>query len=222
MQSTGQQDSDLQASEESLRLLGLLFTLGFPTLLIFHERLAGPSHLVRDEIIWWAAVTAVFLYVRFAERRPLSSVGYRRPAMRDIGIGIASGIVLLAGLASIFYIILPTLHLNLAKQVNQLLALPLWLRLILVLRGVVAEELFYRGYAIERLQELTHSRSIAGVLSCAVFTFAHVGAWGWAQLFFAGFAGIVLTLLYLWRRNLWVNMIAHALVDGVGVLTSIE
>jgi len=220
MESTGQLDSNPQASEQSVKLLGLVFTLGFPTLLIFHQTLAGVNHLVRDEIIWWAAVAAVLLYVRFAERRPLSSVGYRQPAMRDIGIGIASSIVLLAGLASIFYVVLPALHLNLAQQVNQLLALPIWIRLILVLRGVVAEELFYRGYAIERLQELTRSRSIAGVLSCIVFTYAHVGAWGWAQLFFAGFAGIVLTLLYLWRRNLWVNMIAHALVDGVGVLTA--
>jgi membrane protease YdiL (CAAX protease family) len=176
MQSTGQRDSNLQASEESVKLLGLVFTLGFPTFLIFHQTLvyqtlAGLSHLVRDEIIWWAAVAAVLLYVRFAERRPLSTVGYRRPTVRDIGIAITSRIVLLAGLASIFYVILPALHLNLAQQVNQLLALPLWMRLILVLRGVVAEELFYRGYAIERLQELTRSRSIAGVLSCAVFAY---------------------------------------------------
>src|ERR1700730_3960266 len=131
MESTGQLDSNPQASEQSVKLLGLVFTLGFPTLLIFHQTLAGVNHLVRDEIIWWAVVAAVLLYVRFAERRPLSSVGYRQPAMRDIGIGIASSIVLLAGLASIFYVVLPALHLNLAQQVNQLLALPIWIRLIL-------------------------------------------------------------------------------------------
>jgi membrane protease YdiL (CAAX protease family) len=85
---------------------------------------------------------------------------------------------------------------------------------------VVAEELFYRGYAIERLQELTRSRAIAGIFSGAVFTFAHVATWGWAQLLFAGFAAIILTLLYLWRRNLWVNIITHAAVDGVGVLAA--
>lgn len=110
MPSTAQRDSNLQASKESVKLLGLVFMLGFPTLLIFHQTLvyqtlalAGPSHLVRDDTIWWVAVAAVLLYVRFAERPPLSTVGYCRPAARDIGIAIASGIVLLAGLASIFY-----------------------------------------------------------------------------------------------------------------------
>jgi len=212
-------DSDSR-EQIGLGLLGLLFTLGFPTFLLIYETRAGLSHLVGYEIIWWAAVAAVLLYVLFAERRPLSSVGYRRPGMPDIGIAIAASILLLAGLAFMYYVILPALHLDLAQQVNKLLALPFWMRLILVVRGVVAEELFFRGYAIERLQGLTRSRAIAGIISCAVFTYAHVGTWGWAHLFFAGFAGIVLTSLYLWRRNLWVNMIAHAIVDGVGVLAA--
>jgi membrane protease YdiL (CAAX protease family) len=34
----------------------------------------------------------------------------------------------------------------------------------------------------------------------------------------AGFGGLLFTLLYLWRRNLWVNIIAHAIVDGVAIL----
>jgi membrane protease YdiL (CAAX protease family) len=29
----------------------------------------------------------------------------------------------------------------------------------------------------------------------------------------------MLTLLYAWRRNLWVNMIAHFVIDGVAVLS---
>ena len=43
---------------------------------------------------------------------------------------------------------------------------------------------------------------------------------GRAQLFFAGFAAIILTVLYLWRRNVWANMITHAVADGVGVLAA--
>ena len=34
----------------------------------------------------------------------------------------------------------------------------------------------------------------------------------------AGFAGAILTLLYIWRRNLWVNTIAHFVPDGIGLL----
>jgi membrane protease YdiL (CAAX protease family) len=203
-------------------VIGLLFTLVFPTLMIrrSEDELASVRHLIVYELIWWAAAAAVLLYVLFAERRLLSSVGYRRPGLRGLGIAIAAGIVLMAGLALIFYVALPALHLDMTQQASKLLALPLSWRLILVARGVVAEELFYRGYAIERLQELTRSRAIAGIFSGAFFTFAHVATWGWAQLLFAGFAAIILTLLYLWRRNLWVNMITHAVVDGVGVLAA--
>jgi membrane protease YdiL (CAAX protease family) len=34
----------------------------------------------------------------------------------------------------------------------------------------------------------------------------------------AGFGGLLLTLLYVWRRNLWINIIAHFVVDGASVL----
>jgi len=111
----------------------------------------------------------------------------------SVGIAVAGGVLLVAGLARIFYVVPPALHLSMAQQVNKLLGLPLWWRLILVIRGIVSEELCYRGFGIERLQELTRSRAVAG---------------------------IALSVLYLWRRNLCVTMITHLAVDGVGVLAA--
>ena len=203
-------------------VFGLVFVLGFSTLMMrkSEQELVDSRHLIKYEIVWWAAVAAVLPYVLFIERRPLSSVGYRRLGLRGVGIAVAAAILLMAGLALIFYVVVPALHLNMPQQVNQLLALPLWCRVILVVRGVVAQELFYRGYGIERLQELTHSRAVAGITSCAFFTLANVPSWSWAPIIFVGFAGIILTLLYLWRRNLWINMITHLVVDGVGVLAA--
>ena len=83
----------------------------------------------------------------FGERRPLSSVGYRRLGLRDVAIAVAAGVLLMAGLALTFYVVIPALHRNMPQQVNKPLALPLWCRLILVMRDVVAQELFYRGSA---------------------------------------------------------------------------
>jgi membrane protease YdiL (CAAX protease family) len=51
-----------------------------------------------------------------------------------------------------------------------------------------------------------------------IFTLEHVGSWGWSHVLLAGFGGIMLTILYCWRRKLWVNIIAHFIVDGVAVL----
>jgi uncharacterized protein len=91
-------------------------------------------------------------------------------------------------------------------------------RLLLVLRAAVYEEVVYRGYLIERLSELTGKRMLAAVISWALFTLAHWSGWGAAQLLVAGFAGAILTALYLWRRDLASNMLAHFITDGVGFL----
>jgi len=138
----------------------------------------------------------------------------------SVGIAVAGGALLVAGLARIFYVVPPALHLGMAQQVNKLLGLPLWCRLILVIRGIVSEELCYRGFGIEHLQELTRSRAVAGILSRALFTLASGTSGSWASIIFAGFAGIALSVLYLWRRNLCVTMITHLVVDGVGVLAA--
>jgi membrane protease YdiL (CAAX protease family) len=45
-----------------------------------------------------------------------------------------------------------------------------------------------------------------------------VGPWGWAHLLVAGFGGLMLSVLYAWRRNLWVNILAHCFIDGLAVL----
>lgn len=34
----------------------------------------------------------------------------------------------------------------------------------------------------------------------------------------AAVGGLILTLLYVWRRNLWANMIAHWLTDASAFL----
>jgi membrane protease YdiL (CAAX protease family) len=92
--------------------------------------------------------------------------------------------------------------------------------LISVIRAAVSEEVLFRGYAIERMRELTGSIRIASVISCVIFALERVDPWGWGHLLIAGFAGTILTLLYLWRRNLWVSMAAHFIVDGtVALLT---
>jgi membrane protease YdiL (CAAX protease family) len=89
---------------------------------------------------------------------------------------------------------------------------------ISVLRAGVSEEVLFRGYPIERLQEWSGSRALAAIVPLIAFTLAHVGPWGWSHLLVAAFGGAMLTVLYLWRRNLWASMLAHCLIDGVAVL----
>ena len=92
--------------------------------------------------------------------------------------------------------------------------LPLWLVTLIVLRAGVVEELFYRGYAIERLQALGLGRFWSAAIPLVIFAFAHWTG-GWANILIALALGVILSGFYLWRRDLIANMIGHFLVDFV-------
>jgi membrane protease YdiL (CAAX protease family) len=210
----------MKSDRTALTVIGLLLTLGCGSLPFgtWDHEFAGLGHLIGHELIWWALTASVLLFVLFAERRKLSSIGFRAPGGKDVASGITTGILALAGFIVIYKVLFPAFHVSEARQTGALMATPLWWRAISVLRAAVAEEVLFRGYPIERIQEASGSRLMAGLFSCAVFTVAHVTMWGWAHVLVAGFGGLLFTLLYLWRRNLWANIIAHAVVDGVAVL----
>ncbi|MDR3683751.1 MAG: CPBP family intramembrane metalloprotease [Geothrix sp.] len=206
--------------EKHLLLVGLILALGFFSLPIgaWIDQFANLAHMVAYELIIWSWVALMLLYVGMVERKPLSSIGFRMPGVRDGVIGVLTGVLILVALGLIYYVLFPLLHWNEQQQINQVAVMPYWLSLLIVVRAAVSEEILFRGYAIERIQQLTGSRSIAGIVSCLVFTLDHVGFWGWHHVFIAGLAGAILTLLYLWRRNLWINMLAHFIVDGAAFL----
>ena len=92
--------------------------------------------------------------------------------------------------------------------------LPLWLITLIVFRAGVVEELFYRGYAIERLQMVGFGRFWSVTIPLVIFSLGHWSG-GAANILIALAAGAVLTGFYLWRRDLVANMIGHWLVDFV-------
>jgi len=202
-------------------IVGLLLSLGVALLPLgtWGKAYSGLGKLLGGEVLWWIAVVIVLLYVSLVERRPFSSLGIRRPTWRDILVAIAATAVSIVGVGLIVALFFPALHLQLNKDAMQgILQTPFWYRLLLVTRAAVAEELLFRGYPISRLEELSRSRIFAAFLSWATFTYVHLSYWGAAQLIIAGWGGFLLTLLFLWRRNLWVNMIVHWLSDAAGFL----
>ncbi|MBD8874402.1 CPBP family intramembrane glutamic endopeptidase [Rhodanobacter sp. DHB23] len=205
-------------------LVGLLLALGVVSLPfgIWDHEFAGIGHLLGNEAIWWTYVAVMLLYVRRVERRPLSSVGFRPPGIANSVIGVLAGAVVLAVFAAMYFLILPALHLDdsavATANGGALMATPWWWRFISTVRAAVAEELLFRGYAMGRIEELTGSRAVATMLSLAVFTVDHVTYWGWSHELIVAVGGLAFSLLYLWRRNLWVNIIAHFIVDAATVL----
>jgi len=100
--------------------------------------------------------------------------------------------------------------------------LPLWVCILIVFRAGIVEELFYRGYAIERLRAMGAGRFVSAALPLFLFAVGHyVGAW--IDVLQPLVLGGILTGFYLWRRDLVANILAHTLVDliGTGVMVRI-
>jgi uncharacterized protein len=199
---------------------GLLLAFGGISLPFgtWDHALASVGHMAANELVYWGLVAAVLLYVLLIERRPLASIGLRKPSGRDIFAALVMGVLMIGVLAVMYLVVFPALHWDETQQLQTLTAVPFWLRFLSVVRAAVSEEVLFRGYALERVQELTGSRSVAGIFTWAIFTLEHLSYWGWHHLLVAGTAGALLTVLYLWRRNLWANMLAHFMVDAVGFL----
>ncbi len=203
-------------------IVGLIFALVVPAFL----SAGGPGELpagtdatkavVINEVVIWTLTLALLGIVLFWERRPLRSIGLGRPTWAALRSGaiMTGGLIVLAMIAGglVQWAGLPVGD---DGQTALVMGMPIWLQLIVVLTAGFTEEILFRGYAIERMTELTRSRWLGAIIPIIVFGGVHAPFWGIGHALVAGMSGFWLTLIYLWRRNLWTNIAAHALLDGI-------
>ena len=202
--------------------IGLLLSLGAASLLTFHTDVrADLNTRLMTEGLWAIATLVVLAYVALVERLPLSSAGIRPPSWRDVLIGAGSGVALMIFTAVIYLSLFPIVLLTISiSHTPNTLQMPLWYRFILVTRLAFTDEFLFRSYAIERLDELGLGKWIAGAISLALYVALHWSSWNPVESIAMAFGGALLTGLYLWRRNVWVNMIARWMAEGAGYLLS--
>lgn len=165
----------------------------------------------KESLIWICAI-ALLLIIARGERLPFSSIGIgTAPWWQSVLWGLA--LTLVCGLVGWGIVVLTKY--NGGATAAAMAKLPLWLITLIVIRAGVVEELFYRGYAIERLQALGLNRYWAAGIPLITFSVAHWTG-GWQNILIAFALGAILAGFYLWRRDLVANMIGHFMVDFVG------
>ena len=104
--------------------IGLVLTLGAGSLPwpVWDNEFADNAHLLGNELIYWGLVVATIVYVRRIERRPLASIGLRRPSLVDGLIGFVFALATIAGLAALYFVIFPFFGLSEAQQIDKLAA----------------------------------------------------------------------------------------------------
>jgi membrane protease YdiL (CAAX protease family) len=190
--------------------------LGIPAIVTAHRLLSpdptASSGIVVRELLILSLTAFLIWLVRTRERLPLSSIGIRvnavgRSLAWGLGLAVIAFLVLLACLAGFSVL---GVHYGEGTAISR--ALPV--TLLTVIRAGISEEVFYRGYALERLQSITGSKWIAAGVTLLLFSAFHYRQ-GPAGLLLAFVLGGVFTAFYLWKRDLVATMFAHFLVDFV-------
>ena len=168
------------------------------------------SAILKEALIWLNAI-ALIVIIRRGEHLSLRSIGlgtarWWKSILWGFVIAVTSAVVIgaLAYVTSYGH----------GPGSAAFEKLPLWLITAIVFRAGVVEELFYRGYAIERLQMIGLGRFWSVAIPLVIFSLGHWSG-GAANILIAFAAGLILTGFYLWRRDLVANMIGHGLVDFV-------
>jgi membrane protease YdiL (CAAX protease family) len=171
----------------------------------------GTSLVIARETLMFASAGVLLLLVTRWEKLPLTSIGLGTSVWwKSVLWGLVTAVVC-AGAALVLIKLTGYGH---GKASDALDRLPLWLVSLVCLRAGIVEELFYRGYAIERLQSLGLGRVASAMVPLLIFAVGHYTG-GAANILIALVLGGILTGFYLWRRDLVSNIIAHALVDWV-------
>jgi membrane protease YdiL (CAAX protease family) len=148
------------------------------------------------------------------ELLPLTSIGLRVNMLRTSLLrGLWLAVIVLAVTVGL-YLLLRLIGVHLGEDRSSVFHPSLLVVTVSMLRAGVAEEIFYRGFAIERLQSLTGSKLLAGLMPLTIFALSHYrqGAGGIVAAFVLG--GI-LTAFYMKYRDLLANITAHFLADFV-------
>jgi uncharacterized protein len=160
-------------------------------------------------------IIALPLLVVYWERRPLASIGVRAPFFWDL---LGTILVFLAYLQISPRLLsmadrIPSLAAELTAGGAMYASLPKWLDLSGLLANGIAEELGFRGYAIERIEELTGSKMLGASVPFIVNVLVHAPVWGLYGMLIKGPILLLFVALYLWRRNLPACVLAHILID---------
>jgi tetratricopeptide (TPR) repeat protein len=159
-------------------------------------------------------VVAIVALVSYGERRPLSSIGIRRPHLTDVALGIGA-FILSEALTYVLETLVPHGFVSDAAGRLALFArLPLWLMLLDALVNGIFEEMTARGFAVERLSEITHSTVAGALIALALNLMTHLPYWGWRQTIILAPALSTFLALYLWRRSIVPCAIGHILNDA--------
>ena len=204
-----------------ITFIGLLLSFGLLTF-----RLDAPLSLIYRAFGWpWLTmygvatvliksfvVLALVILVSRGERCPLASIGIRKPVLADIPIGMGAFLISIGSMYTL-QALLPPGFSRAPERAALFARFPMWLLLVSALVNGIFEEVSARGFAVERLREMTHSTVLGASIALALNLLEHLPFWGWRQTIVLAPGLTVFLVLYLWRRSVIPCALGHILAD---------
>jgi len=208
-----------------IAILGLFLAFGLPSVLT--GMVMASSHAFEGGLLTskfgqqsvytianWVAFIAIMALLKNNLGIRLSNLGFRIRLTKDdilatIGFA-AAGIGLFIGLDHLFALTdmrMPVMeyHITGAGDIIPLV-------LYAVISAPICEETFFRAYGISCLKALTNRTWLAVLISLIAFGAIHLYSFGLRGFIEIGLIwGILPSVLYLWRKNIYPSIIMHSL-----------
>jgi membrane protease YdiL (CAAX protease family) len=167
---------------------------------------------------WMTLAFLVFLWIPKVEKKNIESIGLGKFKRRHLGWGVLVYVLVLVA-SSISGFVLQSVGLPSLRSLQPLIEGYGFATLFgLFLTGTFLEEVFYRGYLIERITILTRHRWAAAFVSWLLFTLVHLKFFGLGPTIDTSVISAALVLLYMKEKSIWPCIVVHGINDALAFL----
>jgi len=223
MEKSGQNEirTTRKLSEKWAYVIGLIIVLGSEFILrnVFLPEHASNVHIGMAVLVEWLILLILLAFwIPKIEGNKLKSIGFGKFKWKHLWMGILTYLILMVVWTGSGFA-LKSIGLEGLRSLQPMIkeySFPILFSLFLT--GTFLEELFYRGYLIERLTSLTGKSWLAGFISWIAFTFVHLKFFGLGPTLDVGILSAGVVILYLKERSIWPCIIVHGINDAFGFL----
>jgi membrane protease YdiL (CAAX protease family) len=167
---------------------------------------------------WLTISFLVFLWIPKVEKKNIASIGLGRFKRRHLMWGVLAYLLVLVA-SSFSSFVLQSIGLPSLRSLQPLIKGYGFATLFgLFLTGTFLEEVFYRGYLIERVTILTKHRWAAALGSWILFMLVHLKFFGLGPTIDTSVISAALVLLYLKEKSIWPSIVVHGINDALAFL----
>jgi membrane protease YdiL (CAAX protease family) len=200
-------------------VIGMVVALcGVPVLTVAVRRVGADPLRLATRLTMWAMAALVIWLAQTALPNWHTQLGWRQPSGTTAVYALVGTLLALVGwpIVGLAQRAFGGTKVTDTEAFQKLIGIAPAYRAFLVLTAGVTEEVLFRGYAIGVGTEVLGSVWVAFTLSLLIFVAAHF-RWGASHLISVTWAGLVLSALFVFSGDLLACILAHTLIDAVGV-----